>query len=147
MPPLSGWLADRLSHRKVDVLLGLLVFMTLVWVSLILGGHALGITGMIVLLLIMGGTAGGFATNLWALVRETAPSPILGLTSGLLNPFPLLGIAVLQSWTGVILDRVGRVGGIYPLAAYKEAFLVCLLVIACCLILSGLLRKHLLTKY
>lgn len=139
--PLSGWLADRIFHSKVDVLLCFLALMTGIWAILALGCHALSTRSMIALLLAMGGIAGGFATNLWALVRETTSTPILGLTSGLLNPFPLLGPAILQGWTGAILDRVGRVDGIYPPAAYKNAFMVCLLFIISCLILCAVLRK------
>jgi sugar phosphate permease len=139
--PLSGWLADRIFHSKVDVLLCFLTLMTGIWAILALGCHAISTGGMIALLLGMGGIAGGFATNLWALVRETTSGPILGLTSGLLNPFPLLGPAILQGWTGALVNRVDRVGGIYPPAAYKSAFTVCLLFIISCLMLCALLRK------
>lgn len=139
--PLSGWLADRILHSKVDILLCLLALMTGIWAILALGFHSIATGGMIVLLLAMGGIAGGFATNLWALVRETTSGPILGLTSGLLNPFPLLGPAILQGWTGAIVNRMDRVNGIYPPAAYKSAFTVCLIFIICCLILCVVFRK------
>ena len=139
--PISGWIVDRIFHSKVDALLCFLALMAGIWVILASGCHALSTISMIIILLSMGGIAGGFATNLWALVRETTPTSILGLTSGLLNPFPLLGPAILQGWTGAILDRVGRVDGIYPPAAYKNAFMVCLLFVIGCLILCAVLRK------
>jgi MFS family permease len=139
--PLSGWLADRVLHSKVDILLCLLALMTGIWAILALGFHSIATGGMIALLLAMGGIAGGFATNLWALVRETTSGPILGLTSGLLNPFPLLGPAILQGWTGAIVNRMDRVNGIYPPAAYKNAFMVCLIFIISCLILCAVFRK------
>jgi len=138
--PLSGLLSDRVFHSKVDVLLYLLILMTGVWMILALGSHIIATGGMIVLLLAMGGIAGGFATNLWAFVRETTPGSILGLTSGLLNPFPLLGPAILQGWTGAIVNRMDRVNGIYPPAAYKNAFTVCLIFIASCLILCAVYK-------
>jgi MFS family permease len=138
--PLSGLLSDRVFHSKVDVLLCLLILMTGVWTSLILGSHIIAIGGMIVLLLAMGGIAGGFATNIWTFVRETTPSSILGLTSGLLNPFPLLGPAILQGWTGAIVNRLDRVNGIYPPEAYKNAFTVCLIFIVSCLILCAVYK-------
>ncbi|MBW1672826.1 MAG: MFS transporter [Deltaproteobacteria bacterium] len=139
--PLSGWLADRILHSKVDILLWLLALMTAIWAILALGFHFIATGGMIVLLLAMGGIAGGFTTNLWALVRETTSSPILGLTSGLLNPFPLLGPAILQGWTGAIVNRMDRVNGIYPTTAFKNAFTVCLMFIISCLILCAAFRK------
>ena len=141
--PLSGWVSDRLFSTRVDMLLCLLVLATGAWAILSLACPVLKTGGMIALLLIIGGIAGGFATNLWALVREITPSSILGLTSGLLNPFPLLGPAILQILTGAILDRTGRIGGMYPPAAYRDAFQVCLLMIAGCLGLCMILRKQL----
>ena len=139
--PLSGWLSDKIFHSKVDMLLCLLILMAGIWAILVGGSHAIATKSMIVLLLAMGGIAGGFATNLWAFVRETTSSNILGLTSGLLNPFPLLGPAILQGWTGAIVNRVSKVNGIYPSAAYKDAFIVFLLFIVICLILCAVFRK------
>lgn len=145
--PLSGWLSDRIFRTRVDMLLCLLVLATGAWAILSLTCPVLRTGGMIALLLIIGGIAGGFATNLWTLVREITPIHILGLTFGLLNPFPLLGPAILQILTGAILDRTGRIDGIYPPAAYRDAFLVCLLIIAGCLALCVILRKQLRREY
>ncbi len=144
--PLSGWVSDRIFRARVDMLLCLLILATGVWAILSFACLFLGTGGMIALLLIMGVIAGGFATNLWALVREITPSHILGLTSGLLNPFPLLGPAILQILTGAILDRTGRIDGMYPPEAYRGAFLVFLLIIAGCLALCVILRKQLRRK-
>jgi len=144
--PLSGWVSNRLSPTRVDMLLCLLVLSTVAWAILSFAYLVLGTGGMIALLLIIGGIAGGFATNLWALVQEITPSPILGLTSGFLNPFPFLGPAILQILTGAILDRTGRIDGMYPPEAYRDAFLVFLLIIAGCLALCVILRKQLRRK-
>ena len=144
--PLTGWLSDNVFHNKAHILICIIAMMTGIWVGLSFGAHALGIGGIIPLLLFMGGATGGLGTILWALVRETTPDPILGLTTGLLNPSPFLGAATLQVWTGTILDHVGRVDGIYPPAAYRNAFMVCLVIIACCLILCTALRRRLSTS-
>jgi sugar phosphate permease len=141
--PLTGWLSDKVFHNKAHILIYILAMMTGIWVGLTFGAHALGRGGIIPLLLFMGGATGGLGTIIWALVRETTPDPILGLTTGLLNPSPFLGAAILQVWTGAILDHVGRVDGIYPPAAYRNAFMVCLVIIACCLILCTTLRRYL----
>jgi sugar phosphate permease len=138
--PLSGLLSDRIFHSKVDVLLFLLTLITGIWAILAFASHTIATGGMIILLLAMGGITGGFATNLWAFVRETTPGSILGLTSGLLNPFPLLGPAILQGWTGTIVNQMERVNGIYPPTAYKNAFTVCLIFIVSCLILCVVFR-------
>jgi MFS family permease len=132
--PLFGWLSDRVLHNKVHILILVMLTHTLIWVGLTFAATALGIGGMVALLLVMGFSAGGFGTTFWALVRETTPEQVMGVTSGLINPSAFLGVAIVQVWTGAILDKVGRVGDLYPLAAYEEAFLACLLLIVSCVL-------------
>jgi sugar phosphate permease len=140
---LSGWLADRIFGDKVRLLISLLAIQAGSWAVLTFVDHALGTAGMIPLLLLMGGATGGLGTSLWAVVRDTTPAPIMGLTTGLLNPSPFVGVAILQVWTGAILDRVGLVNGIYPSKAYNDVFLIFLLITFCCLILFACCRKYL----
>ena len=116
------------------------------WMCLTFGGNILKTGGMIPLLVFLGAITGGLATVLWGLVRETTPEIILGTTTGLMNPFPLIGAAFLQILTGVLLDRVGKVNGIYPLSAYSDAFIICLSITAGCLILSCIFRRYLSEK-
>ena len=144
--PLTGWLSDKVFHNKTHILISILAMMSGIWIGFTFGAHALGKGGIIPLLLFMGGATGGLGTTLWALVRETTPDPILGLATGLLNPSPLLGAATLQMWTGAILDHVDRVGGIYPPVAYRNAFMVCLVIVFCCLALCTTLRRYLTTN-
>jgi sugar phosphate permease len=141
--PFSGWLTDRIFGSRVNMLMCLLVLMAGIYGVLTVAGHSLGKGGMVALLLVMGGTGGGFATNIWALVREITPGTILGLTSGLLNPFPLLGTAILQGWTGAILDRVGKMDSIYPAVAYRDIFILFLLIVVGCFILCAFLKRQL----
>jgi MFS family permease len=101
---------------------------------------------MIPLFLFFGAATGGMGTTLWAVAREKTPSHIMGLTTGLLNPFPLLGMAVLQGWTGAILDRTGKFEGMYPPSAFQNAFTLCLAVSVLCLALCIGFRKQLSTK-
>ena len=141
--PVSGWLADRVFHDRVRILTNILLVKIVIWCVLIWGGTFLSSSGMAPVLFVMGVLAGGFATALWAIVRETTPEPVMGITTGLLNPSPFLGVAVFQVVTGAILDRVGRTGGIYPPEAFRDAFLVCLVSVMACLALCVGLKKHL----
>ncbi len=140
--PFFGWLADRVFTQRILIFNGLLALETLVWIGLTFGTAALGQTGLMVLMVMMGGGIGGFIAVLWSLMREVTPPAVFGYASGLLNPAPFLGVAVFQVWTGAILDRFDRVGAAYPPEAYREAFLVCLLATAVCLLLSIALRKR-----
>ncbi len=144
--PFSGWLADRVFKNKAHILVVIIALQAGIWAGYVSGGHILGLGGMIPLLVLMGGSAGGFATALWGLVRESTPAPVLGATSGLLNPAPFFGVAVIQVLTGAVLDRVSPGGDVYSPAAYREAFSICLFIVFLCLILSLGFRKRLLTE-
>jgi len=139
--PLFGWLPDRFSYHKGNTLIAILTVYTLTWVGIIFFFRALGIVGLSLILLVMRIVASGFISVLWGIIRETTPVEIMGLTSGMLNPAPFFGVAVLQVLTGAILDRAGRVGDLYPLSGFKNAFLVCLLVIVICLLFSFYFRR------
>jgi MFS family permease len=144
--PLFGWIADRLGTKKVRLFTGLLATSTLLWLVLSLGAQTLSAASLIVVFLFMGITTGGWLPTLWALIRETTPSAIMGSISGWLNPSPFLGIAFFQMLTGAILDRVGRISGAYPPAAFQMAFWVCTLTAAVCLALSLFFKNQLAKK-
>ena len=141
--PLFGWISDRVSTKKVFMFIGLLVVITLAWLILALGAQTLSARSLIILFFIMGAATGGWVPTLWALARETATTEMMGLFSGFLNPAPFFGVALFQILTGSILDRVGRINGIYPPVAFQNAFWVCMLAVAVCLLLSFILKNQL----
>jgi MFS family permease len=139
--PFFGWLTDRFSLSKRNTLIAILTLYTLAWIGMIFFYSRLGIAGLSLVLLVMGITTGGFISTLWGIVQEITPEEILGLTSGLLNPAPFFGVAVYQVVTGAVLDRAGRVGDLYSLSGFRNAFLLCLFGMVICLLLSFSLRK------
>jgi MFS family permease len=139
--PFFGWLTDRFSFNKRNTLTAILTVYTLTWVGIIFFFTQLGTAGLSLVLLVMGIATGGFISTLWGIVQEITPLEILGLTSGMLNPAPFFGVAIFQVLTGAILDRAGRVGDLYPLSGFRNAFLVCLFGIVICLALSFCLRR------
>jgi len=139
--PFFGWLTDRFSLSKRNTLIAILTVYALTWVGIVFFFSQLETAGLSLVLLVMGIATGGFISTLWGIVQETTPAEILGLTSGMLNPAPFLGVAVFQVLTGAILNRAGRVGDLYPLSGFRNAFLLCLFGIAICLGLSVCLRR------
>ncbi len=141
--PCFGRVVDKVASNRVHLLIGIMVTESLLWAGLVLVGTLWGREGLGVLFFIMGGITGGLATTFWSLVRQATPSPILGLTTGLLNPSAFLGSALLQVWTGVILDHWAQTDGIYPPDAYRSALWVCLAATALPTALALCLRKRL----
>lgn len=139
--PFFGWLPNLYSLDKRNTLISLLGIYNLTWIGVVFSSNYLGIVGFSLVLLIMGIAAGGFISILWGIVRENTPSHILGLTSGVLNPAPFFGVAVYQVLTGTILDHSTRLGDIYSVTGFKNAFLLCLISSLFCLGLSMLVRK------
>ncbi len=138
--PIIGWLLNRFSLDKRKTLILILAVYTLAWLALIPG--TLGTVGLSAIFVIMGMAGGGFISTLWGIVRDTTPPALMGLTSGLLNSAPFLGVAVFQVTTGAILDRAGMTAGLYPAAGFQNAFLACLVANVLCLILSFSIRKQ-----
>jgi sugar phosphate permease len=139
--PLLGWLSDRFALNKRRLQVAILSGYAITWFGMIFFPTVLGAIGLGTLQLIMGALAGGFVTIAWAIVRENTPARLMGLTSGLLNPSPFLGVAVFQVLTGTILDQAGIVGGLYPLEGFRNAFLTCLAANIVCLGLSLVMLK------
>ena len=124
--PLFGWLTARFGMDKLRLLTVSLILTCLAWAALIFGYRMLGSAGLGAVQFLMGLAVGGFVTLLWGIIRETTPPEVFGLTSGLLNPSPLLGVAAFQVATGAILDKTGKIGLNDSVAGYKRAFLLCL---------------------
>jgi MFS family permease len=131
--PLIGWLSDRLRMDKHHLLVAILSVYTFTWIMLIFCFKWLGTIGLVPLLLIMGIMGGGFISIGWAIVRESTPARLMGLTSGLINPAPILGVAIFQLLTGAILDHSVRVSDTYSTAGFQNAFLSCLIANCVCL--------------
>ncbi len=138
--PIIGWLLDRFTLDKRKTLIAILVVYTLAWVAIIQGTP--GAIRLSIIFVVMGFVGGGFISTLWGIVRDTTPPELMGLTSGLLNPAPFIGVAVFQVATGAILDRSGTTNGLYSAIGFQNAFLACLAGSILCLALSFLIRKQ-----
>ena len=139
--PFFGWLPNRFSLNKNRTLSAISGIYCLCWLALLPFLGPMGIFGYAAILLLMGVMIGGFISTIWGIIRETTPTKRLGLTSGLLNPAPFLGVAVFQVLTGGMIDRAGRTGGMVPLSSFSGAFTVCLAGALVCLMLTFFIRS------
>ena len=138
--PLFGWLPDRFALNKTSLLTMLTAIYTLGWLSILVGFDRMGIMFYGLVFFVMGMMIGGFISTLWGIIRETTPTRRLGLTAGILNPAPFLGVAVFQVITGGIIDRAGGLEDQVPLSAFKSAFGLCLAGAVACLLLTFLIK-------
>jgi sugar phosphate permease len=143
--PLLSFLSDRIFQGRKSVLVlsssvvlcltALLAFYTdgLPLAGLYLISLGLGIFSSAVVVI-------GFTTT-----KELFPVQMAGTSTGLVNLFPFAGGAVFQPLLGHLLERHGRVDGVFTLAGYQEAFLALFLcgVIA---FLSSLFLQETLTR-
>jgi predicted MFS family arabinose efflux permease len=144
--PFFGKLGDRVFGDRVHLLILLFALITCAWFSLTFLPRLVGLGGVTALYAIVGGLAGGIGTTLWATAQAKTPPAVMGLMSGLMNPFPLLGMAVMQGVTGAIVNRAGKVGDVYAPEGYRNAFFLLLLIAAVCFALCVVFRKRLSTK-
>jgi MFS family permease len=138
--PIIGWLLNRFSLDKRKTLIVIIGVYAAAWVAIIVGTP--GALRLSVFFVVMGFVGGGFISTLWGIVRDTTPPELMGLTSGLLNGAPFMGVAVFQVITGTILDRAGTTNGLYPAIGFQSAFLACLVGIIICMVLSFAIRKQ-----
>jgi MFS family permease len=144
--PFFGRLGDRVFDNRAHLLTFLFALLTCAWFALTFLAQPLGVKGVMVLYAVVGGLAGGLGTTLWATAQAKTPSAIMGLMSGLMNPFPLLGMAVMQGVTGAIVDQAGKVGDVYAPEGYRNAFFLLFLIAAACFVLCVAFRKRLSTQ-
>jgi sugar phosphate permease len=144
--PFFGRLGDRVFGDRVNLLTFLFALLTLAWFALTFLPRMLGLGSVTALYAIVGLLAGGLGTTLWAIAQAKTALPVIGLMSGLMNPFPLLGMAVMQGVTGAIVNRAGKVGEVYAPEGYRNAFFLILLIAAACLVLCVAFRNRLSTK-
>ena len=140
--PLFGWLPNRFSLNKAHTLSFITAVYTLCWLAILLVFDRLGVVGYATLFFLMGVFLGGFISTIWGIIRETTPAEFLGLTAGILNPAPFLGVAAFQVLTGNIIDKAGRVSELYSLSGFKSAFSVCLAGALICLVLSFFIKSR-----
>lgn len=144
--PIVGYISDRLGKRKIPLLVFALMYV-LCWVVILIwpGGKPSNVV-LPFLLFSMGFFASGFIL-VWSCAKEINPIALSGCAIGLANMGGFLGAAVLQPLLGWALDLkwLGLMEGgirIYPLEAWRFAFLLALVILLSTTLFGGLLIKE-----
>ena len=121
--PLLGYLSDKVIHNRRKMLLISSLIHSLCWLIILLFFRHFNNLALYIFFFILGITSSAIPVVLLAATRELFQVRIAGISQGMVNLFPFLGGVVFQPLIGYILDRTGRIEGVYPSMAYRNTFL------------------------
>jgi sugar phosphate permease len=143
--PLTGYLSDRVWERRKLPYTLLVLALFACWLVFALTLGALPLAGVYALFLAMGAVGAAFVLT-WPIAREVNPPHLAGMAVAVANLGGFLGAALTQGPIGAVLDAgwtgtMAHGARVYPLAAYRNAFLLCALFVLAAAALSLLLRE------
>jgi len=143
--PLTGWLSDRIVHRRKAPYTMLTTGLVGLWIVLVVTLGSLPLWGIFALFFVMGMFSAAFVLT-WPIGREVNPPHLAGVAVAVVNLGGFLGAALTQAFLGAVLDARwtgALVDGarVYPAAAYQAAFTVCAGFVLASALLSLLLRE------
>jgi MFS family permease len=129
--PLTGYMSDRVLHRRKRPYIILVTGQFLVWLAFLLTLGTLPLSGVCALFVLFGVTGGAFVLT-WPLGAEVNPPELAGSAVAVTNLGGFVGAALTQGPVGAVLDA-GWTGAllegarVYPVASYRGAFAICVL--------------------
>ena len=143
--PLTGYLSDRVLHRRKLPYIALVTGQFLVWLAFVLTLGTLPLSGVCLLFVLLGVMGGAFVLT-WPMGAEVNPPALAGSAVAVTNLGGFVGAALTQGPVGAVLDA-GWAGAlvegarVYPVASYRGAFAICAL-----FVLTGAAISLLLTE-
>jgi sugar phosphate permease len=143
--PLTGYLSDRVLHRRKLPYTVLATGQFLVWLVFLLTLGSLPLSGVCLLFLLLGVVGGAFVLT-WPLGAEVNPPGLAGSAVAVTNLGGFVGAALSQGPVGAVLDA-GWTGAmaegarVYPVASYRGAFALCTLFVLAAAAISFLLKE------
>jgi MFS family permease len=143
--PLTGWVSDRIMHRRKAPYTMLTAGLTALWIVLVLTLGAPPLWGVFVLFFAMGIFSAAFVLT-WPIGREVNAPHLAGVAVAVVNLGGFLGAALTQAPLGALLDarwEGAMVAGAraYPIEAYRAVFAACAVFVLAAALLSLLLRE------
>ncbi len=117
--PLVGHLSDKTLASRKKVLLSTSILNCVCWLVMLIFFESLSIPYLFVLFFLMGVTISSVGTLAVVTAKELFPPEIAGTSMGAINLFPFIGAVIFQPLMGHVLDKGGRIEGMYQAHAYK----------------------------
>ena len=143
--PLTGWVSDRVVHRRKAPYTMLTSGLVGLWVVLVVTLGSLPLWGVFALFFSMGIFSAAFVLT-WPIGREVNPPHLAGVAVAVVNLGGFLGAALTQGPLGGMLDARwtgAMVAGAraYPVEAYRAVFIACAAFVLASALLSLWLRE------
>jgi sugar phosphate permease len=143
--PVTGWVSDRLLHRRKAPYTMLTSGLAGLWVTWVLTLGSLPLWGVFVLFFTMGIFSAAFVLT-WPIGREVNPPHLAGVAVAVVNLGGFLGAALTQAPLGALLDARwtgSMIAGAraYPIDAYRAVFSACAAFVTAAALLSLLVRE------
>jgi len=143
--PLTGYLSDRVLHRRKLPYTVLATSQFLVWALLTLTLGTLPLPGVCLLFLLLGVLGGAFVLT-WPLGAEVNPPGLAGSAVAVTNLGGFVGAALTQGPIGAVLDArwagvMADGARVYGVTGYRDAFAICALFVLVAAGLSLLLTE------
>lgn len=120
LSPVLGHMSDKTLSSRKKVLVWTSILNLLCWIAMLVFFEQLTTVWLYVIFFVMGITISSVGTIAILATKELFPPEIAGTSMGTMNVFPFIGGVVLQPLIGHILDKTGKIQGIYPASAYKS---------------------------
>jgi sugar phosphate permease len=129
--PMTGYLSDRVLHRRKLPYTVLASGQFLVWLVFLLTLGTLPLSGVCLLFLLLGVVGGAFVLT-WPLGAEVNPPRLAGIAVAVTNLGGFVGAALTQGPVGAVLDSrwmgtMAEGARVYPVASYRGGFAICAL--------------------
>ena len=143
--PLTGYLSDRVLHRRKLPYIALVSGQFVVWLAFVLTLGTLPLPGVGALFVCIGIMGGAFVLT-WPMGAEVNPPGLAGSAVAVTNLGGFVGAALTQGpvgavrdarWTGAVVEGAR----VYPVGAYRGAFVICVLFVLAAAAISLLLKE------
>ena len=143
--PMTGYLSDRVLHRRKLPYTVLASGQFLVWLVFLLTLGTLPLSGVCLLFLLLGVVGGAFVLT-WPLGAEVNPPRLAGIAVAVTNLGGFVGAALTQGPVGAVLDSrwmgtTAEGARVYPVASYRGGFAICALFVLVAAGISFLLEE------
>jgi sugar phosphate permease len=119
LSPVLGHFSDKTLMSRKKVLVSTSILNSICWLFMLIFYNNLSIAGLYIVFFVMGITISSVGTIAIVATKEFFPPEIAGTSMGTMNIFPFIGGIMFQPLMGYVLDKTGKIQGMYQPSAYR----------------------------